>query len=115
MSVTLTKGGNVSLSERAPGLTAVSVGLGWQADTGYEPDASALLCDKSGKVPSDEYFVFFNNLTSPDGSVRHGGRGGPGGEGAPRVGVDLTRVPAEIEKIVFPVSLYEAASRGQSF
>ncbi|MYR58055.1 TerD family protein [Streptomyces sp. SID625] len=115
MSVTLTKGGNVSLSKRAPGLTAVSVGLGWQADTGYEPDASALLCDRSGKVPSDEHFVFFNNLSSPDGSVRHGGSGGPVGEDDQRIEVDLTRVPAEIEKIVFPVSLYEAANRGQSF
>ncbi|MFD8614223.1 TerD family protein [Streptomyces sp. NPDC059631] len=115
MSVTLTKGGNVSLSKRAPGLTAVSVGLGWQADTGYEPDASALLCDRSGKVPSDEHFVFFNNLTSPEGSVRHGGSGGPVGEDDQRIEVDLTRVPAEIEKIVFPVSLYEAANRGQSF
>jgi tellurium resistance protein TerD len=115
MSVTLTKGGNVSLSRQAPGLTAVTVGLGWQADTGYEPDAAALLCDRSGKVPSDEYFVFFNNPSSPDGSVRHSGQGHPVGGDDQRIQVDLTRVPAEVEKIVFPVSLYEGASRGHTF
>ncbi|MFI2200159.1 TerD family protein [Streptomyces sp. NPDC020192] len=115
MSVSLTKGGNVSLSKQAPGLTAVTVGLGWQANTGYELDASALLCDQAGRVLSDEHFVFFNNLTSPDGSVRHGGGGGPAGGDDQRIQVDLTRVPAQAEKVVFLVSLYEAASRGQAF
>ncbi|MFB7597154.1 TerD family protein [Streptomyces sp. NPDC056160] len=115
MSVPLTKGGNVSLSGQAPGLGAVTVGLGWQVMTGYEPDASALLCDASGKVPSDEYFVFFNNPASPDGSVRHRGGGSPVDGDDQRIEVDLTRVPDRITKIVFPVSLYEGAARGQSF
>ncbi|MGW0955137.1 TerD family protein [Streptomyces sp. NPDC002405] len=115
MSVPLTKGGNVSLSKQAPGLTAVTVGLGWQADAGYELDASALLCDASGKVLSERHFVFFNNLSSPDGSVRHSGGGSPVGGDDQRIDVDLTRVPAEITKVVFPVSLHEGAARGQSF
>ncbi|MFE9454346.1 TerD family protein [Streptomyces sp. NPDC006739] len=115
MGVSLTKGGNVSLSKQAPGLTAVTVGLGWQANTGYELDASALLCDQSGKVLSDEHFVFFNNLTSPDGSVRHSGGGRPVGEDDQQIQVELARVPSGVEKIVFLVSLYEAGSRGQSF
>ncbi|MEU3985357.1 TerD family protein [Streptomyces sp. NPDC026672] len=115
MGVSLSKGGNVSLTERAPGLAAVTVGLGWQAHTGYDPDAGALLCDASGKVPSDEHFVFYNNLSSPDGSVRHSGGGGPVDGDDQRVHVDLARVPAGIMKIVFPVSLYEGAARGQSF
>ncbi|MFB7736778.1 TerD family protein [Streptomyces sp. NPDC056112] len=115
MSVPLTKGGNVSLSKQAPGLTAVTVGLGWQADAGYELDASALLCDASGKVLSERHFVFFNNLSSPDGSVRHSGGGSPVGGDDQRIDVDLTRVPAEITKVVFPVSLYEGAARGQTF
>ncbi|MGW7822253.1 TerD family protein [Streptomyces puniciscabiei] len=115
MSVSLTKGGNVSLSEQAPGLTTVTVGLGWQADAGYELDAGALLCAASGKVPSDGHFVFFNNLSSPDGSVRHlGGDGRVDGDDQ-RIEADLTRVPDEVEKVVFTVSLYEGASRGQSF
>ncbi|MER6026098.1 TerD family protein [Streptomyces sp. NPDC001851] len=115
MSVSLTKGGNVSLSRQAPGLTAVTVGLGWQADSGYELDASALLCDASGRVLSDEHFVFFNNLSSPDGSVRHAGGGSPAGGDDQRIQVELTRVPDRVEKIVFLVSLYEGASRGQTF
>ncbi|MFJ8604271.1 TerD family protein [Streptomyces shenzhenensis] len=115
MSVPLTKGGNVALGRQAPGLTAVTVGLGWQANTGYDLDASALLCDASGKVLSDEYFVFFNNLNSPDGSVRHSGGGGPMGADDQQIHVDLDRVPAKVTKIVFPVSLYEGAARGQSF
>ncbi|KUN01211.1 TerD-family protein [Streptomyces yokosukanensis] len=115
MSVSLTKGGNVSLSKQAPGLTAVTVGLGWQTNTGYEPDASALLCDRSGKVLSDEHFVFFNNLSSPDGSVRHAGGGGPVDGDDQRILIDLTRVPDQVEKIVFLVSLYDGASRGQAF
>ncbi|OIK27785.1 TerD family protein [Streptomyces malaysiense] len=115
MSTTLTKGGNVSLSGLAPGLTAVTVGLGWQAGTGYEPDGSALLCDASGRVLSDEHFVFFNNPSSPDGSVRHDGQGRPAGEDDQRIRIDLTRLPDAVEKVVFPVSLYDAAARGHTF
>ncbi|MEU5533360.1 TerD family protein [Streptomyces sp. NPDC020362] len=114
MSVSLTKGGNVSLSRQAPGLTAVTAGLGWQADTGYDLDASALLCDRSGKVLSDEHFVFFNNPASPDGSVRHAGPDGPAGDDQ-QIHTDLTRVPDQVEKVLFLVSLYEGASRGQAF
>ncbi|MEU3751395.1 TerD family protein [Streptomyces olivoreticuli] len=122
MGVTLAKGGNVSLSKEAPGLTAVAVGLGWQARTttgaDYDLDASALLCGGSGKVISDRHFVFFNNLASPDGSVQHTGdelTGGTGSSDDETIHVDLARVPAEITKIVFPVSIYEADIRGQAF
>lgn len=77
MGVSLGKGGNVSLSKEAPGLTAVLVGLGWDArsTTGadFDLDASALLLGTSGKVISDQHFVFYNNLNSPDGSVEHTG------------------------------------------
>ncbi|MGW3955881.1 TerD family protein [Streptomyces sp. NPDC004752] len=115
MSVPLTKGGNVALGRLAPGLTAVTIGLGWQASTGHDLDASALLCDGSGQVLSDEHFVFFNNPSSPDGSVRHGGGGAPVGADDQQIQVDLDGVPADVAKIVFPVSLYEGAARGQSF
>ncbi|MCC3771097.1 TerD family protein [Streptomyces sp. UNOC14_S4] len=122
MGVTLAKGGNVSLSKEAPGLTSVAVGLGWQARTttgaDYDLDASALLCGASGKVVSDRHFVFFNNLASPDGSVQHTGdelTGGTGASDDETINVDLARVPAEVIKIVFPVSIYEADVRGQAF
>ncbi|WP_031161324.1 TerD family protein [Streptomyces durhamensis] len=114
MSVSLTKGGNVSLSRQAPGLTAVTVGLGWQADTGGEPDAGALLCEASGRVLSDEHVVFSGNPSSPDGSVRHGGGGTPVDGDDQRIQVDLTRIPDRAEKIVFLVSHHEGAGRGQT-
>ncbi|AZS72863.1 chemical-damaging agent resistance protein C [Streptomyces lydicus] len=121
MGVSLGKGGNVSLSKEAPGLTAVTVGLGWDVRTttgaDYDLDASALLCTEAGKVASDTHFVFYNNLTSPDGSVQHTGDNLTGeGEGDDEsIDVTLSEVPAEITKIVFPVSIHEAEGRGQSF
>ncbi|MDG9701806.1 TerD family protein [Streptomyces sp. DH37] len=121
MGVSLSKGGNVSLTKEAPNLTAVIVGLGWDArtttGTDFDLDASALLTSAEGKVISDQHFVFFNNLTSPDGSVEHTGDNLTGeGEGDDEViKVNLAGVPADVAKIVFPVSIYEAESRQQSF
>ncbi|MBV6697740.1 TerD family protein [Kitasatospora aureofaciens] len=118
MGVGLTKGGNVSLGKQAPGLRVVQVGLGWTAGAGYDLDASALLCGRSGKVISDRHFVFFNNLQSPDGSVRHHGNhggDGAGGGDVERIDVRLADVPAEVERIVFAVAIYDAAQRSQTF
>jgi tellurium resistance protein TerD len=121
MAVTLAKGGNVSLSKEAPGLTAVAVGLGWDVRTtmgaDFDLDASALLVGPGGKVLSDGHFVFYNNLASPDGSVQHTGDNLTGeGEGDDEtINVDLSTVPGEVEKIVFPVSIYDAPARNQSF
>jgi tellurium resistance protein TerD len=121
MSVSLTKGGNVSLTKQAPNLTAVVVGLGWDARTtdgqAFDLDASAIGCRADGKVASDQYFVFFNNLKSPDGSIEHTGDNitGEGDGDDEQIKVNLTAVPAELDKIVFPVSIYDAESRGQSF
>ncbi|WP_406509896.1 TerD family protein [Streptomyces sp. NBC_00212] len=121
MGVSLAKGGNVSLSKEAPGLTAVTVGLGWDVrtttGTDHDLDASALLCNESGKVLSDSHFVFYNNLTSPDGSVQHTGDNLTGeGEGDDEtINIDLTAVPGPVSKIVFPVSIHDAQARGQSF
>jgi tellurium resistance protein TerD len=121
VSVSLTKGGNVSLTKQAPGLTAVTVGLGWDARTtdgqDFDLDASAIGCGVNGKALSDQHFVFFNNLTSPDGSIQHTGDNLTGeGEGDDeQIKVNLASAPAELDKIVFPVSIYNAESGGQSF
>ncbi|GAA1215506.1 calcium homeostasis/redox stress adaptation protein [Kitasatospora nipponensis] len=121
MGVSLSKGGNVSLSKEAPGLTAVLVALGWDARTTtgaeFDLDASALLCNDLGKVTKDANFVFFNNLTSPDGSVEHTGDNLTGeGEGDDEtIKVNLAAVPADVSKIVFPVSIYDAETRLQNF
>ncbi|UYQ61915.1 TerD family protein [Streptomyces peucetius] len=121
MGVSLSKGGNVSLTKAAPNLTAVTVGLGWDVrtttGTDFDLDASALLANTEGKVTNDGNFVFFNNLKSPDGSVEHTGDNLTGeGEGDDeQIKVNLASVPADVDKIVFPVSIYEAESRQQSF
>ena len=121
MGVSLSKGGNVSLSKEAPGLTAVVVGLGWDArsttGTDFDLDASAIVCGADGKVLSDAHFVFFNNLKTPDGSVEHTGDNLTGeGEGDDeQIKVDLAGAPSAVDKVVFPVSIYDADSRGQSF
>jgi tellurium resistance protein TerD len=121
VTVSLTKGGNVSLTKQAPGLSAVTVGLGWDARTtdgkDFDLDASAIVCGADGKVFSDKHFVFFNNLATPDGAVQHTGDNLTGeGEGDDeQVKVNLNGLPAEIDKIVFPVSIYDDAAAGQSF
>ncbi|UED85230.1 TerD family protein [Streptomyces profundus] len=121
MGVSLSKGGNVSLTKEAPGLTAVVVGLGWDVrtttGTDYDLDASALVCDDSGKVISDGHFVFYNNLTSPDGSVEHTGDNltGEGDGDDESIKINLATVPPEVSKIVFPVSIHDAHARQQSF
>ncbi|MFD7508062.1 TerD family protein [Streptomyces sp. NPDC059853] len=124
MGVSLTKGGNVSLTKEAPNLTAVTVGLGWQARTttgaDFDLDASALLTNSLGKVISDQHFIFFNNLKSPDGSVEHmgdelvGGSADQGGD-EEEIKVDLANIAPDVDKIVFPVSIYDADSRQQNF
>ena len=121
MSVSLSKGGNVSLTKEAPNLKAVMVGLGWDERTtsgaDFDLDASALMVNASGKILSDSHFVFFNNLKSPDGSVEHTGdnlTGGGDGDDEQLL-VNLAAVPSECERIVFPVSIYDGQSRGQSF
>jgi tellurium resistance protein TerD len=121
VGVTLTKGGNVSLSKEAPGLTNVIVALGWDVRTttgaDYDLDASAILLNEAGRVLSDQHFVFFNNLTSPDGTVEHTGDNLTGeGEGDDEViKVNLAGMSPDVDKIVFPVSIYDADARRQSF
>jgi tellurium resistance protein TerD len=121
MGVSLSKGGNVSLTKAAPNLTAVTIGLGWdaRATTGvdFDLDASALGLGEDHKIVNDQYFVFFNNLKSPDGSIEHQGDNLTGeGEGDDEaINVNLAAVPPNVTSVVFPVSIYEADSRQQSF
>ncbi|MEV6067742.1 TerD family protein [Nocardia sp. NPDC052001] len=121
MGVSLTKGGNVSLTKAAPNLTAVAVGLGWDlrttTGTDFDLDASAIALGPEKKVVSNGHFVFFNNLKSPEGTIEHTGDNKTGeGEGDDEViNVDLANTPATIDSIVFPVSIYEADTRAQSF
>lgn len=121
MTVSLSKGGNVSLTKIAPSLTAVAVGLGWDtrstSGAGFDLDASALVCDSTDRVVDDSHFVFFNNLTSPDGAVVHLGDNLTGeGDGDDEVvTVDLSALSPSVMRVVFAVSIYEAQERQQSF
>src|ERR1700755_3174183 len=105
MSVSLTKGGNVSLTKAAPGLSAVTVGLGWDARTtdgqAFDLDASAIVCGADGRAVSDQHFVFFNNLTTPDGAVRHTGDNVTGeGEGDDeQIIVNLSALTPDVSKV----------------
>jgi tellurium resistance protein TerD len=121
MGVSLSKGGNVSLTKEAPGLTDVLVGLGWDVRTtdgaDFDLDASAILLADTDKAISDKHFVFFNNLKSPDSTVEHTGDNLTGeGEGDDEaIKVNLAGMGQDVQKIVFPVSIYDADSRSQSF
>ncbi|XRQ03421.1 TerD family protein [Actinomadura welshii] len=121
MGVSLSKGGNVSLTKQAPGLTAVTVGLGWDlrttTGTDFDLDASAMVLDASGKIITDQHFVFFNNLRTPDGAVAHSGDNTTGaGEGDDeQLEVNFGAMPATAERVAFAVSIYEADGRGQNF
>jgi tellurium resistance protein TerD len=121
MGVSLSKGGNVSLTKAAPNLISIGVGLGWDvrstAGHDFDLDASALALGENHKVLGDDYFVFFNNLKSPDGSIEHQGDNLTGeGEGDDEVvTVNLPGVPPQARSIVFTVSIYDAENRQQSF
>ncbi len=121
MALTLQKGGNLSLSKADPNLTRILVGLGWdpRATNGieFDLDASAFLLDTSGKVRGESDFIFYNQLRSPDGSVEHTGdnRTGAGAGDDEVIKVDLSRVPAYVDKIAFTVTIHDAQARAQNF
>lgn len=121
MSISLSKGGNISLSKEAPGLTKITVGLGWdvrQTDgAAFDLDASAFLLDGIGRVRSDADFIFYNQLKSTCGSVRHTGDNltGEGDGDDESIEVDLTQVPAEVQKIAVAVTIHEGEARRQNF
>ena len=121
MAISLSKGGNVSLSKEDPNLKKVLVGLGWDVratdGAAYDLDASVFIVNEQNKVRSDSDFIFYNNLRSADGSVEHTGDNLTGeGEGDDeQVKVDLERVPPDVNKLVFSVTIHEGETRRQSF
>lgn len=121
MAVSLSKGGNVNLSKEAPGLTNILIGLGWDAratdGADFDLDAVAFMLKADGKVTGDGGFIFYNNTTSPCGSVVHAGdnKTGSGDGDDENVRIDLQKVPAEVDKVVIAVTIHEAAARNQNF
>lgn len=121
MAISLQKGGNVNLSKEAPGLAEVAIGLGWDVrstdGSAYDLDANAFLLNASGKVRADTDFIFYNNKKAPDGSVEHMGDNITGaGDGDDEVvEVRLNKVAADIDKVVFSVTIHDAEARRQTF
>jgi len=121
MAISLQKGGNVNLSKEAPTMKKMTIGLGWDVRStdgaDFDLDASAFMLAASGKVRSDADFIFYNQLKSPDGSVEHTGdnRTGAGEGDDEAINIDLSRVPADVEKIAVCVTIHEADTRHQNF
>lgn len=121
MAISLSKGGNVSLSKESPGLTDLLIGLGWDARAtdgqDFDLDASAFLLNASGKVRSEADFIFYNQLKSANGSVEHMGdnRTGEGEGDDEEIVIQLNNVPEDVVKIVIAVTIHDADARGQNF
>jgi tellurium resistance protein TerD len=122
MAISLSKGARFNLTKEAPGLKKVNVCLGWdpnQTDSGsdFDLDASVFMLGANKKIPSEKFFVFFNNLKSEDGSViHHGDNLTGGGDGDDEViTVELDKVDPRIQEILLVVTIYEYDVRRQNF
>ena len=130
MAISLTKGGNISLSKEVPGLNKIKVGLAWDVRVtdgpDYDLDASAFLLSESGKIRSNDDFVFYGNkpliqpdgtIRTPDGSVVHSGdeRSGAKEGDDEEIFVTLNSVASDVQKIVFVVTIHDADQHGQNF
>lgn len=120
MAISLSKGGNVSLSKEDPGLDEIMIGLGWDAratdGADFDLDASAFLLSATGKVRNDADFCFYNNK-DVGGAVIHQGdnRTGAGEGDDEQIKVTLSKLPADVDKVAIVVTIHEGETRGQSF
>ena len=122
MPINLSKGQKVNLSKEVPGLSRIMVGLGWDTNrydgnADFDLDASAFLVGANGKCTCSGDFVFYNNLEHPSGAVKHMGdnRTGDGEGDDEQIFVDLSKIPANIEKIAVTVTIFDAEKRRQNF
>lgn len=121
MAITLQKGGNLSLSKTDPTLKRLLIGLGWdeRATDGaeFDLDASAFMLTAEGKVRGEADFIYYNQLRSPDGAVEHTGdnRTGQGDGDDEAIKVDLSKIPADVQKIVITVTIHDAVARKHNF
>ncbi len=122
MPVNLSKGQKVDLTKGNPGLNNILIGLGWDTNkydggSAFDLDTAAFLIDENGKVTADEDFIFYGNLKHPSGGVTHLGDNltGEGAGDDEQIQVDLSKVPANIAKVDFTVTIYEPEVRNQNF
>ena len=122
MAINLSKGQKVDLTKGNPGLSKIVVGLGWDVnifDSGaaFDLDAAAFMVGGNGKCPTEKEFVFYGNLKHGSGAVEHMGDNltGEGDGDDEQIVVDLSKVPANVERIAFTVTIYDAETRRQNF
>lgn len=121
MPINLSKGQKVDLTKGNPGLKSIMIGLGWDVNafTGadFDLDASAFLAADNGRCPTEKEFIFYGNLEHPSGAVKHMGDNltGSGDGDDEQIMVDLTKIPSNISKIAFTVTIYDAEVRRQNF
>lgn len=122
MPINLSKGQKVDLTKGNPGLKNIMVGLGWDVnafDSGsdFDLDAAAFMVGENGKCPTEKEFVFYGNLEHASGAVKHMGDNltGEGDGDDEQIQVDLSKIPANVAKIAFTVTIYDAETRRQNF
>lgn len=122
MAINLSKGQKIDLTKTNPGLSKITVGLGWDTnkyDGGkdFDLDCSVFLANANNKVTKDTNFIYFNNKQNENASVVHTGdnRTGDGDGDDEQIQVDLLNIPADVEKIAFTITIYEAEVRSQNF
>lgn len=118
MAINLQKGQKIDI-----GLSKITVGLGWDPNEGtghdFDLDASAIMINENRKLLSEQHFVFFNNLKSPDGSLEHTGDDPDGkssdGDDDEAIKIDLNRVSSDVQEILFIVTIEDFQARKQNF
>lgn len=124
--IDLKKGEKIDLTKGRPSLSKVCIGLGWQvrqkqskADYDFDLDASAFLLRANGKVAGGDDFIFYGTQPDPNAFIRHSGDDRTGGNSDDgddeQIELDLSRIPPEIDKIAFTVTIYQARTRNQNF
>lgn len=121
MAITLEKKKPISLAKEKPGMQHIVAGLGWDEatinGTPVDCDVSVFLLGTNGKLVSDEHFIFYNNLKSPDGAVVHTGdnRDGDGDGDDESIQIDLSKIDAGVEYVYFAITIHEPGTRGHHF
>jgi len=122
MAISLSKGQKVDLTKTNPGLKKIVIGLGWDTNKydggqAFDLDASAFILGASGKVQDEKDFVFYNNATGAQGAVVHTGdnRTGVGEGDDEQIKIDLSAIPAAVDKVAFTITIHDAATRKQNF
>ena len=119
MAISLAKGGRFNLTKKEPTLSKIMIGLGWEVKPGaqLDLDASVFMLSGNGKLPADEYFVFYNNLKSPDGAVQHTGdnRTGAGDGDDEMILANLPLINPQVNEVLITVSIHDGFTKGHNF